>query len=189
MIGSVSCRTCTSSDCRWPHASCLQHRSSGVGDVLDLRSARLQWHRVLPIARGASFKGSSLMPTRTRSQSTTRRCKLGAARSRLSSPSREKRGEQESSASGRDTHTHFSSDRGHGQTLITEIQDALRVNLIPRWTSATHRHTGPMQPDCHCAVVDPKLGTDPAERPAGRVELDSSVYIHGRTLVSAKAVN
>jgi hypothetical protein len=64
--------------------------------------------------------------------------------------------------------------------LITEIKDALRVNRVPRCTTATHRHTGPMQPDRHCAVVDPKLGTDPAERPTGDIKLDSSVHIHDR---------
>jgi hypothetical protein len=76
----------------------------------------------------------------------------------------------------------LSSDRGHGQTLITEIQDALRVNLAPRWTTATHCHTGPMQPNRHPAVVDPKLGADPAERPAGGIKLDSSVDIHDQYL-------
>jgi hypothetical protein len=81
-----------------------------------------------------------------------------------------------------DTHTHFSSHRGHGQPLITEIQDALRVNLVPRCTPATQRDTGPVQPNRHPAVVDPKLGTDPAQRPAGGIELDRSVHIHDRQL-------
>jgi len=64
--------------------------------------------------------------------------------------------------------------------LITEIQDALRVNLVPRCTTAMHRHTGPMQPNRHLAVVDPKLGTDPALRPTCYIQLDSSVHIHDR---------
>jgi hypothetical protein len=37
-----------------------------------------------------------------------------------------------------------------------------------------------MQPDRHRAVVDPKLGTDPAERPAGGIKLGSSVHIHNQ---------
>jgi hypothetical protein len=64
--------------------------------------------------------------------------------------------------------------------LITEIKDALRVNLVPRCTTATHRDTSPMEPDSHCAVVDPKLSTDPAQRPTGDIQFSSSVNTHDR---------
>ena len=33
------------------------------------------------------------------------------------------------------------------------------------------------------AVVDPKLGTDPAQRPTGGIKLDSSVHIHDQYLI------
>jgi hypothetical protein len=64
--------------------------------------------------------------------------------------------------------------------LITEIQDALRVNLVQRWTTATHRHTGPMQPDRHCAVVDPSSAPIRRSVQTGDTQLSSAVHTHDR---------
>jgi hypothetical protein len=54
----------------------------------------------------------------------------------------------------------------------------VRIDIVPPWTTAPKYDACAVQPIRHRAVVDPKLGTDPAKRPTGGIQLRGSVHIH-----------
>jgi hypothetical protein len=79
-----------------------------------------------------------------------------------------------------DTHTHVSSDRGHGQTFDHGDPGCVACqprSAVDRRDASSHRPDAAGPPLCGGR---PQLSTDPAQRPTGDTQLSSAVHTHDR---------